>query len=108
MKKTLKRIGATFLAGALAAALAVPAFAANTNDTTNTYKGVESTDNTIGIAKQIVFINAEETTVREPNITYTYTISEVNPGGATVKDHESIQAAVKQGVIEADEREKTA
>ena len=102
MKKTLKRISVLILALAMVFAMGITAFAADTDDTPNNWKGIETTDNTIGIAKQIVFVNGEDTTVREPNITYTYTISAAAPGTTTtITDHNDISGTVKAGPIGA-------
>ena len=57
---------------------------ASTSGTTNAYSGVETTENVLNITKEIVFINDEDTTVREPNIVYIYTIGEVQPGSAAI------------------------
>ena len=77
------------------------AFAANSDGTLNIDRGIDSADNRISIAKQIVFVNAEDTTVREPNITYTYTISSVDPSGAKITDKDNMPGTVKAGVMTA-------
>ena len=97
MSKTFKRLGALAAALALSVSMAGTAFAANIGDNGT----VTADDNTVTIKKQIVFVNAENTTVREPNITYTYTISAATANSATVKDADGIQAAVKSGVAGA-------
>ncbi len=78
---------------------------AHTNDTWNDYNGVESAENTIGIAKEIVFVNAEDTMVREPNITYTYTIASATPGSAKItgvdEDNNAMTLPVKAGPLTA-------
>ena len=66
--------------------LAAYAVETNGNGTLNDNNGIESGDNTIGIAKQIVFINDENTDVREPNITYTYTIASADPTNAAITE----------------------
>jgi len=108
MKKYTK-IGAVVLAVVMLLALSVSAFASVDSDGGwNDYNGIESGETTIAIAKSIVFVNAEETQVREPNITYTYTISTANPGeGTTIKgldlknDTTEMTVAVKAGPISA-------
>ena len=98
----MKKLTALLLALVMVLAMNVSALAANTKTSTkNSDKGIASTDNTIEIAKQLVFKNAEEGAVREPNITYTYTISSVNPNNATVTDKDGISATVKAGVMAA-------
>lgn len=62
---------------------------------------VTEDNETVSIKKEIVFVNAENTTVREPNITYTYTLSAVTSVTATVKDSAGLQATVKPGVAAA-------
>ena len=104
MRRTLlKRIGAVALAVAVSLTMGVTSFAATTTDgTVNEDKGIDSTENTISIAKQIVFVNHESTTVREPNITYTYTIATTTPGSdAKITDKNSTVGTVKAGPIGA-------
>lgn len=98
MSKTFKRLGVLFAALALSMCMAGTAFAAAGIGSNGT---VTADDNTVAIKKQIVFVNAENTTVREPNITYTYTISAATANSATVKDADGIQATVKNGVAGA-------
>lgn len=101
--KNMKRFGAILLALVMVLGINSTAWAVNTDSTDkiNEWRGIEANDNMIGIAKQIVFVNAEDTTVREPNIVYTYTISSATPGSATVKDHIGISGTVKAGPIDA-------
>ncbi len=103
MKKTkfMTRLAAVVFALAILFAMSVPAWAVNTDAPLNDDNGLTSTETTVSIAKQIVFVNAENTTVREPNIDYIYTISPANPSGATVTDKNSITGTVKAGVMEA-------
>jgi len=101
MKKTLKKLSALVLALAMIVAMSATAFAANSDGDVNIDNGIDSTDVTINIAKQIVFVNAEDTTVREPNITYTYTISAVTPTEATITDKDDITGTVKAGILSA-------
>ena len=61
-------------------------------------------NNTVSIQKELIFINDAASTVREPNITYTYTISAVtmptdNP--YLVTDDENTTVPVKSGVADA-------
>lgn len=101
MKKYFGKIGALVLAGVMVMAMSVTAFAAYSNDQQNDFKGIVTTDTTIGIAKQIVFINDETTPVREPNIVYTYTIDTTEPGTATVTDSSGMSGKVKAGPLNA-------
>lgn len=98
--KNLKKILAVVLAVVLMAALSVTMFAVNSDATKNTTGGIETNDNIISIKKDILFINAEDTTVRQPNITYTYTLTAAE-GGATVTDANGITGTVKAGVAAA-------
>ena len=104
MKNTIKKVSTIVLSLAAVCAMSISAFAAESNGETNVSGGIVTADNTINIAKQIVFINEEETSVREPNIAYTYTISAAN-GGATITDSNDISAQVKTGVIAANTNE---
>ena len=70
--KYIKRISSIVLALMMVLTMGTSVFAATSDGTLNEDNGIESKDGTIRIAKQMVFINAEDTTVREPNITYTY------------------------------------
>ncbi len=98
----MKKLTALLLALIMVLAMNVSALAANTQTSTkNADNGIASTDNTIEIAKELVFKNAEGGAVREPNITYTYTMTSVNPGTATVTDANGISATVKAGVMAA-------
>lgn len=79
--------------------------AASTSGTTNAYNGIETTENVLNITKEIVFINDEDTAVREPNIVYTYTVGEVQPGSAAITspDENNIPTtiSVKAGPLSA-------
>ncbi len=79
--------------------------AANTNGAKNAYNGIETTENVLNITKEIVFINDEDTAVREPNIVYTYIIGEVQPGSAAITspDENNIPTtiSVKAGPLSA-------
>lgn len=99
--KNLKKILAVVLAMVLMAAMSVTMFAVNTNGQLNDDNGINSEDTTLSIAKQIIFVNDEETAVREPNITYTYTIATTDPNGATITDKNEIVGSVKAGPLEA-------
>ena len=101
MKTTFRKLSTVLLALIMIFAMSISTFAVNTDGTVNDDKGIESTDNTIGIAKQIVFVNGESTTVREPNITYTYSITAASPENATITDKDNMSGTVKSGVIGA-------
>ena len=106
MKKGFRKIGAVLLTFAMALAMNSTVLAVTTDATKNSYEGIESTDNTIGIAKSIVFVNEEDIVVREPNIVYTYTISSATPGTATITgkdttDTYDITLPVKAGPMSA-------
>ncbi len=99
--KYIKKISSIVLALMMVLAMGTSVFAVQSDSTTNSDKGIEAKDGKISIAKQMVFINAEGTDVREPNITYTYTISAVTPTSATITDKNDITGTVKKGVMEA-------
>lgn len=102
--KYVKKISSIVLALIMVLTMGTSVFAAvksDDNTKMNEDKGIVSDDGTISIAKQMVFINAEATTVREPNITYTYTISAVTPTSAKITDENNITGTVKKGVIDA-------
>jgi len=99
----LKRIGALALAAVMTLGFSSVAFAADENPATTTVvdKTVTADDATVSIKKEMVFINAEATTVREPNIVYTYTISAASGVSATVTDANGLTGTVKDGVAGA-------
>lgn len=101
--KNIKKILAVLLAVMMVAALSVTALAtgANSDGTLNDDNGITADTNVINIAKQIVFVNAENTNVREPNIVYTYTIATTAPGTAKITDKNSIEGTVKAGPLAA-------
>lgn len=101
MKKIISILLTLVMLAVCAAALATEAVDSNDATKINTDKGIDSTANTIRIVKQIVCVNAENTTVREPNIEYTYTIASVTPGTATITDANSNIGNVKAGPIAA-------
>ena len=116
--KSLKKIGALVLAVMMtvAAGAAWAADGADSNADWNPYNGIENSANTIRIAKEIIFVNSEATTtsVREPNITYTYTIDTTAPGTAGIKgldletDTIDMASQVKAGPLAAVEGKTTA
>lgn len=102
--KYIKKISSIVLALIMVLTMGTSVFAAvksDDNTKMNEDKGIVSDDGTISIAKQMVFINAEATTVREPNITYTYTISSADPANATITDKANITGTVKAGEMDA-------
>ena len=101
MKKTCALILAMIMMLLCTAAGATTAADTNNTALINESKGIETSANTIRIAKEIVFINAEDTEVREPNITYTYTISSVTPDTADITDKNGNMAHVKAGPMGA-------
>lgn len=97
----MKKIFALVLAVVMVLAMGTTAFA----DTTVTdYAGTTQTTvsgNNIPLVKSIVFFNPDSTyAVREPNITYNYTIApaDVDDATRTVTDANSHSAVVKDGV----------
>ncbi len=101
MKKTCALVLAMIMMLLCTAAGATTAADTNNTALINESKGIETSANTIRIAKEIVFINAEDTEVREPNITYTYTISSVTPDTADITDKNGNMGRVKAGPMGA-------
>ena len=100
--KTFKKIGAILLVAVLALTMSVVVFADDETAGGAVVNGTVTQDSeTVSIKKEIVFINAEATTVREPNITYTYTLTAATGVTATVKDSTGLSATVKDGVAGA-------
>lgn len=73
--KSTKKILALAMAAVMALSMGTTAFAAEMGPT----GVIESTDNTIVLKKEIVFINADGADVYEPNISYSYTIAPAAP-----------------------------
>lgn len=106
----MKKIGALVLALVMVLAMSMTAFAGTTDisDGGITSNGDRTTDtfdalnNTVSINKGIVFINDDPTNVYEPNITYTYTIDEVDVDGGdiTVTDEHPVTPAHKAVVYD--------
>lgn len=102
--KSIKRIGAILLTLAMVLTLGVVAFADDETAATGSavVNGTVTQDSeVVSIKKEIVFVNAESTTVREPNLTYTYTLTAATGVTATVKDSAGLSATVKDGVAAA-------
>ena len=105
MKNVLK-LGAVVLAIVMVLSMSVTAFATEPTPATLTNGTVGTTGTAladgISIPKTIVFVNDESTTVREPNITYEYTVAAVtvNSTAPTVSDG-TTTAVVNSGVIGA-------
>jgi len=118
MKKTLKRLGAAFLAGALVAAMAVPAMAADGDTPNSNYNGSAEGDTTlavltnateVSITKDIVLYNAEGSKIYAPNVTYSYSVAPAGTTADTVditgiilddtsNPHKTTTVAVKNGI----------
>ena len=101
MQKLTKKLGVAVLAFVAAMAFSSVAFAATIGPDGTYETDADAGDNTITIPKQIVFVNDEASSVREPNLVYTYTLSAADPSSATVEDEDGVKATVKQGVIAA-------
>ena len=110
MKKTLKRLGAAFLAGALVAAMAVPAMADNntlTNGKSGELYGSNNEglkqNNTLVFNKEIIIYNTASETVHNPNVTYTYSIEPANitDEAQTVTDGDGDVGKVYKGITDA-------
>lgn len=90
MKSTFKKISALLLVVVMLLALNVTAFAADTtttNSKADTYTGSENTNavmsgTTIPLTKSIVLFNTDGSEIREPNISYTYTVTPVDTTAA--------------------------
>lgn len=101
--KAMKKVLAMVMALGVVMGMSSAAFAANENaggDIAN--KNIESAKTTVSIQKDLYFINAEATKVREPNIVYTYTLTAVTGlSGTTVRDDDGIRGTVKDGILGA-------
>lgn len=75
---------------------------------TTKQRGTETTEVTFTIAKDIVLFNTNSQPIYEPNVTYTYALTSVNPNRATITDdpaataydadaQKSVTVAVKAG-----------
>ena len=90
MKKYFGKIGALVLAGVMAMAMSVTAFAAgNGSDSLGS-------DNTVTIKDVLKVYNPDETYVYAPDVTFHYSIT-AGTGGATVTDENDVQAIVLAG-----------
>lgn len=111
MKKLVSLILAIMMIAMVGAAFAT---SVESTTTWNSYNGIDNSANTIRIAKEIIFVNAENTNVREPNITYTYTIATTTPGTAKIKGLDmtahstELTSQVKAGPLTAVEGATTA
>lgn len=95
--KKLKKISALVLA-VMMIAMAATVYAADTGDAYNGASQTTTTGASIPLTKTIVFINENSSPVYEPNITYSYGITTVNPGTASVTDADNDTARVNEGV----------
>ena len=90
MKKYFGKIGALVLAGVMAMAMSVTAFAAgNGSDSLGS-------DNIVTIKDVLKVYNPDETSVYAPDVTFHYSIT-AGTGGATVTDENDVQAIVLAG-----------
>lgn len=100
MKKILALVLALLVALSMTAALAaddIPASGVKEMDTAST------SAITINIQKEIVFYNAESSSVYEPAVTYTYALTpatETAINNAQIKDNAGVIAGVKPGVAD--------
>ena len=85
MKKYFGKIGALVLAGVMAMAMSVTAFAAG-----------NGSDDTVTIKDVLKVYNPDETSVYAPDVTFHYSIT-AGTGGATVTDENDVQAIVLAG-----------
>lgn len=89
MKSTFKKFGALVLVVVMMLSLSVVAFAADTaGDVYTDDSQTAISGNNIPLKKSIIFFNQNGSSVYEPNITYTYTVTPgtVPTNGATVTD----------------------
>lgn len=108
----MKKLGALLLALVLALSLSAPAFAvANTGS--SDYDGntghpfaLQTSATTLSIKKEIVLFNVDESTIFDPNVVYSYSVSTVNVDDGTPKvtgfvlndNTKTTAAVVKDGV----------
>lgn len=113
MKSTFKKIGALLLAVIMIMAMSTTAFATGTTLDGNGEQGAFTTADTpvsqgktLILSKEITAYNFDETTIKAPTISYTYTIAPATvPNNATVTDaadkhtsNASVTVPVKAGV----------
>ena len=92
MKKYFGKIGALVLAGVMAMAMSVTAFAAGTGNGSDSLVS----DDTVTIKDVLKVYNPDETSVYAPDVTFHYSIT-AGTGGATVTDENDVQAIVLAG-----------
>ena len=95
-----KRFAVLVIAMITVFGMSFTSFAATLTDGKTGEPGTAIADG-VTISKEIIFINDETTDVREPNITYEYTVSAASPAATTTIDDGTDVASVKAGVINA-------
>ena len=92
MKKYFGKIGALVLAGVMAMAMSVTAFAAGTGNGSDSLGSYD----TVTIKDVLKVYNPDETSVYAPDVTFHYSIT-AETGDATVTDEKDVQAIVLAG-----------
>lgn len=100
--KKVKIISAAALAAILTVSSSAAVFAANdyetlTNGVVGTHAGT-ALNKKIQLEKELVVYNQDETTIAEPDITYTYTLT-AGSAGKQVTDIDSVSVKTKAGVL---------
>lgn len=100
MKTITKRVCMAGLAAAFALALSTPAFAAATltNGKVGDKNPANALDKAVTIEKELVVYNPDETTISEPYITYTYTLTS-GTAGKEITDSTGVKAKTKAGIL---------
>lgn len=100
MKTITKRVCMVGLAAAFTLALSTPAFAAATltNGKVGNKNPANALDKAVTIEKELVVYNPDETTIAEPQITYTYTLTS-GTEGKEITDSDGVKAKTKAGVL---------
>ena len=84
MKNTLKKLGALVLVVVMMMSLSVAAFADGENTGSSDYNGntghpyAQQDDNTFSIKKEIVLFNVDQSSIFDPNVVYSYSVSPVD------------------------------
>lgn len=103
MQKLTKKLGVAVLALVAAMALSSVAFAdptTLTNGVAGDKDPANALDKAVQIEKELVVYNLDETTIAEPNITYTYTLT-AGAAGKQITDTDSVTALTKAGILPA-------
>ncbi len=101
MKTKFKRIASLALGLVLALVLAAPALAADVKVEDDGTSVTASTTASFTIPKEIVLFNTDGSTIYEPNVSYSYTLTAVTitEGSTYITDKNGVRGTVKTGVL---------